>query len=56
MRKCLPKQLLRIPNVYLLHSLDMLREKLGGILVGVDFLSIPVKYVLYVIHSHLGSS
>lgn len=34
----------------------MLRETEGGIPVGVDFLSIPVKYVLYVIHSNLGSS
>jgi len=34
----------------------MIRETEGGIPVGVDFLSIPVKYVLYLIHSNLGSS
>ena len=56
MRKGLSKQFIRIPNVYSLHSLYMLRKNKGGILVGVEFLSILVKYVLYVIHSNLGSS
>ncbi|MGY3718747.1 S8 family serine peptidase [Sutcliffiella cohnii] len=45
-----------LPYVYWLHSLYMLRETEGEIPVGVDFLSIPVKYVLYLIHSNLGST